>query len=335
MTLNGAGNGTYEAVRNTLGLESLSLEEINLSYLSIMQELTKIDTEVTFQIANSIWYKNDLNFKEQFINTDKYYFNAQVTGLNFSDPTSAAVMNQWVDENTNGKIKEIIEPPIDKNAVMFLINAIYFKGTWKYQFDPNYTTDFNFILEDGSTKLCEMMNQKSKLPYLSNELFQAVDLPYGNGKFRMTILLPTSNKTTDDIINEITPDKYQNWLNSFSEIELGLLLPKFTLDYDLTLNDALKQLGMEIAFTSNADFTAMYEPGGISISEVKHKTYVKVDEEGTEAAGVTSVGVVTGSGYGSNEIIMLVNRPFLVIIRETDLNVILFIGKIIDPSNSD
>jgi serpin B len=332
MTLNGANGQTNEAIRTTLSLEGLSSDEINQSYKSLMQLLTEIDPKVNFLIANSIWYRNDMTFTEKFINTNKYFFNASITELDFGDPLAASIINRWVENNTNGKIKEIVDDPIDPEVVMFLINAIYFKGTWKYQFDPNYTKDNSFYLENGTTTNCKMMNQKSKFSYYQNDLFQAIDLLYGDRNFNMIILLPQPSKSTEDIVKEFNLVNWKVWLNSFSEKEVGLILPKFTLEYELELNDVLKQLGMEIAFSANADFTAMYEPGGLFISKVKHKTYVKVDEEGTEAAAVTSVEIIE-TASGIDEIIMMINHPFIFIIRDSNSNSILFIGKILDPTN--
>jgi serine protease inhibitor len=330
MTLNGANGNTYNAIRNTLCLQDISNNEINQSYKSLMELLVSIDSKIFFTIANSIWYQNSMTFEEQFINTNKEYFNAQVTSLDFNDPLSSSIINHWVEEKTNGKIKEIVDSPIPSGAVMFLINAIYFKGIWKFQFDPNYTKDDHFYSEDGSIKNCRMMNQKVSIPYYSNDLFQAIDLPYGDGKFSMTVLLPNPNKSVNDAINRLTPDNWQDLLHSFSEKEVGLLMPKFILEYNLKMNDALMQLGMAAAFSDQADFTSMYKPGGLFISSVKHKTFVKVDEEGTEAAAVTSVQI-DRTAYGDKEIIMQVNRPFIFIIREINSDAILFIGKITEP----
>lgn len=332
MTLNGANGNTYDAIQNTLCLQGLSNNEINQSYKSLMELLASYDSKIVFKIANSIWYRNTMDFEEQFLNTNKNYFSAQVTPLDFEDPLAASIINRWVDENTNGKIKEIVDSPISGDAVMFLINAIYFKGTWKFQFDSAYTKDDTFYSEDGSIKTCRMMNQKVTIPYYSNDLFRAVDLPYGDGNFRMTIILPKSGKSTNDVINELTSDNWQNWLNCFSEKEVGLLMPKFTLEYNLKMNEVLVQLGMSIAFSGAADFSTMYKPGGLFISEVKHKTFVKVDEEGTEAAAVTSVQVEKSlENIGNQEILMKINHPFIFAIREKNTDAVLFIGKIIVP----
>ena len=330
MTYNGASGSTQEAMQTTLELSGLTIQEVNESYKSLIELLTGLDPKVKFQIANSIWYRQEYSFEEEFINLCKTYFNALVRGLDFSDPNAADTINGWVKENTNGRIEEIVDKPIDSLIVMFLINAIYFKGTWTYEFDEELTKDDWFYLPDGSRKPCKMMEQRSEYNYFSNPDFQAIDLPYGDGDFSMTIFLPHPQKDIDSLIAEFTEENWDNWINSFSKDSGDIYIPKFTLEYGIKLNDVLKALGMEIAFDPyRADFTRMYKPGGIWIDKVKHKTFVKVNEEGTEAAAVTSVemGFVSVSGF-----YMRVDRPFVFVIRENKSQTILFMGKIVEPT---
>ncbi|MEA1912385.1 MAG: serpin family protein [candidate division WOR-3 bacterium] len=330
MTYNGANGSTQEAMQTTLELDGLTIQEVNESYESLIELLTQLDPKVQFQIANSIWYRQEYSFEEEFINRCKTYFNALVRGLDFNDSNAADTINEWVNENTNGKIKEIIDKPIDPLTVMFLIDAIYFKGIWTYEFDKEQTKDDQFYLPYGTRKSCKMMEQKGDFQYFSNADFQAVDLPYGDGDFSMTIFLPHPEKNIDSLIAEFNEENWNQWISSFSEQEITLQLPKFTLEYEIKLNDVLKALGMEIAFDGNrADFTKMYKPGGIYIDRVKHKTFVKVNEEGTEAAAVTSVEMkfVSVSGF-----YMRVDRPFVFVIRENQSQTILFIGKIVEPT---
>ena len=330
MTYNGANGSTQEAMQATLELSGLTIQEVNESYKSLIELLTGLDPKVQFQIANSIWYRQEFSFEEEFINLCKTYFNALVRGLDFNDPNAADTINGWVEENTNGKIKEIVDKPIDPLIVMFLINAIYFKGTWTYEFDEDKTKDDWFYLPDGSRKPCKMMEQRIQCDYFSNPDFQAIDLPYGDGDFSMTIFLPRPQKNIDSLIAEFTEENWDNWINSFSKDSGDIYIPKFTLEYGIKLNDVLKALGMEIAFDPyRADFTRMYKPGGIWIDKVKHKTFVKVNEEGTEAAAVTSVemGFVSVSGF-----YMRVDRPFVFVIRENKSQTILFMGKIVEPT---
>ena len=331
MTYNGANGSTQEAMQTTLELSGLTIQEVNESYKSLIELLTELDPKVKFQIANSIWYRQEFSFEEEFINLCKAYFNALVRGLDFNNPNAADTINEWVEENTNGRIEEIVDKPIDSLIVMFLINAIYFKGTWTYEFDEDKTKDDWFYLPDGSRKPCKMMEQRIQCDYFSNPDFQAIDLPYGDGDFSMTIFLPHPQKDIDSLIAEFTEENWDNWINSFSKDSGDIYIPKFTLEYGIKLNDVLKALGMEIAFDPyRADFTRMYKPGGIWIDKVKHKTFVKVNEEGTEAAAVTSVEMIEGAA-GSG-FYMRVDRPFVFVIRENKSQTILFMGKIVEPT---
>ena len=332
MTLNGANGTTREAMINTLELAGLSDQQINESYQSLMELLVGLDPKVRFQIANSIWYRNDHVFEELFFNQCKKYFDAEVAGLDFSDPKSKDIINGWVDDNTNGKIKEIVER-INANNVMFLINAIYFKGTWTYQFDESGTFDDQFYLPDNSTVPCKMMAQKEEYPYFATDQFQAVDLSYGDGLYSMVIILPNSNVDIDDVIMALDQSTWNEWLSKFEKQKGDVFLPRFKLEYKIKLNDILIALGMGTAFSPvEADFSKMYKPGGLYIDEVNHKTYVEVNEEGTEAAAVTSVVISERSTGGDEGFVMHMNRPFIFAIREHHSGTILFVGKIVNPS---
>lgn len=330
MTYNGANGSTQEAMQKTLELNGLTIQEVNESYKSLIELLSGLDPKVRFQIANSIWYRQEYSFEKEFIDLNKKYFNAEVRGLNFADPNAVKIINGWVDKSTNGKIKEIVDPPIDPLTVMFLINAIYFKGFWTYQFDKKLTKDNWFTLPDSSKKACKMMVQGGEFQYFENADFQAIDMPYGDGDFSMTIFLPNLNVDIDSLIAEFNQENWDLWINSFSKHEVIIEFPKFTLEYELKLNDVLKTLGMAIAFEPDqADFTKMYKgPENAYISQVKHKTFVQVNEEGTEAAAVTSVEIeVTSAGPW-----MRVDRPFVFVIRENKSQTILFMAKIVEPT---
>jgi len=331
MTYNGAHGKTQEAMQKTLELNGLTIQEVNECYKHLIETLTQLDPKVQFQIANSIWYRLGFTPEQEFIRLCSKYFDAQVEGLNFADPNAPHTINAWVDENTNGKIKEIADDAIDPSIIMFLINAIYFKGIWTYQFDPKLTEDGRFYLPDDSIKICKLMAQRNLYRCFSNADFRAVDLPYGDGEFSMTIFLPRGEKNVDSLIAKFDSDSFSYWISGFtlSSDSFDIYIPKFKLEDGLTLNGVLKALGMAIAFDPfQADFTKMYQGGGVWISEVKHKTFVEVNEEGTEAAAVTSVSMT----YGVNHSDFRVNRPFVFVIRENKSQTILFIGKIVEPT---
>lgn len=332
MAYNGADGETREAIQNTLELSGLTLEEVNDSYKSLIEFLMQLDPDVAFQIANSIWHRIGFTVKKEFIDLNRDYFNAKVAGLDFNDPSAADTINAWVYEKTNGKIKGIIEPPIDPLTMLFLINAIYFKGSWTYEFDEALTTDDIFRLPDGTTDQCKMMHQKSDFPYFAGDDFQAVDLPYGNGMFNMAIFLPSPGSDIDAFIAQLNEENWELWFNSFAERTVNLSMPKFKLECKYNLNDALKALGMGIAFDAiRADFGNINNAPDLHISNVKHKTFVEVNEEGTEAAAVTSIEIGITS-VQPNEVYMRVDRPYIFVIHENQSNAILFMGKMLQPA---
>lgn len=333
MTLNGANGNTYDAMQKTLQFTGLTSTEINESYKSLIELLTGLDYGVQFDIANSIWYRQDFTIETDFINLNKTYFGAQVQGLDFNSPGAPQTINNWVNNSTKGKISQIVDGPIHPMTLMFLINAIYFKGVWTYKFDKNATTDEQFYLADGSTVPCKMMKQSADFLYMDNDLFQAVDLPYHREKFRMLILLPKPGKTTQQVIEQLNYENWKQWVKNLAKLKGDVQLPRFKMEYKITLNDALESLGMGIAFSSNADFTKMYKPGNLFINEVKHKTFVEVNEEGTEAAAVTSVEMRFTSVGPSDSFFMRIDRPFIFAIHENHSETILFIGKIGAPGN--
>ncbi|MCK5823717.1 MAG: serpin family protein, partial [Bacteroidales bacterium] len=249
MTYNGADNETKTAMEKTLRLNGLSTDEINNSYKNIMNSLIGLDPKVIFNIANSIWYRDDFNVEQNFIDVNKNYYDAEVNALDFSDSQAKDIINKWIADNTNNKITEIVDY-ISPETVMFLINAIYFKGNWKYEFDSSDTESKPFYLASGTTKNVLMMQQEASFNFLTNDLFKAVELPYGGEKFSMVVLLPNEGKTTDDIINELNDNNWNSWLNSFEKVgDIHIIMPKFKFKYDKSLNNALIDMGLGIAFS--------------------------------------------------------------------------------------
>jgi len=330
MTLNGAAGNTYDAMANTLELRGMSTEEINKSYQSVMKLLTTLDPKVIFEIANSIWYRDTFHVEQDFIDVNKEFFDALVRALDFNDPASVDIINDWASEKTHGLIDEVIDE-IDPATIMFLINALYFKGTWLYEFDPADTKPAPFYLANGSQTEVKMMSQRSDFHYYANDQFQAIDLPYGNEKFSMTAFLPQPGVDIDDLISQISDQSWSSWINGFPEEKLGvnLYMPRFTIEYEKELKDVLTSLGMGIAFNPSADFTNINELGGIWIDDVTHFTYVQVDEEGTEAAAVTVVEMIRDSSGGIP--VMRIDRPFFFVIHENQNDTILFMGKVMNP----
>jgi len=326
MTYNGTAGTTEEGMRACLEFGDLNREEINQGYQDLIELLCNMDPDVTMEVANSIWYREGFEVLQSFIDAMLTFFDALVTAVDFTDPGTVDVINAWVAEKTHDKIDKILNETY-ADMVMVLINAIYFKGTWTYEFDPEDTRDGTFHASD-SDQTVKMMNMHGELSYQENQDFQAVDLPYGHELFSMTVFLPREGKSVDDIIAMLTDQNWSAWMAGFEVQEIDLALPRFELEYDKVLNDVLKALGMQDAFDPMvADFSGIKPDHDMWISEVKHKTYVKVNEEGTEAAAVTSVTVVD-SAAGP---FMTVDRPFLFVIHDKNSKAMMFMGKIVDP----
>lgn len=333
MTYNGAADSTKEAMKETLKLAGFTDEEINNSYQSIVDQLLKLDPKIILSIANSIWCRQGFTVLPEFIELNQHYYDAEVSELDFNLPEAKDIINEWVDEKTNGLITEIIDYiPIE--AVMYLINAIYFKGLWKYEFDPEATGEQSFYLKDGNTKMVDMMEMENDLLHMSNNLFSAVKLPYGDGAFNMTILLPRPQYTPDDIVEELTNENWNTWMGSFGEEHVVVKLPKFKFEFFRLLNQDLTDMGMGIAFEPfNADFSGINPLVQLYISRVLHKTFIDVSEEGTEAAAVTAVEIsfTSADPDSPTATFFVVDRPFLFTIQENSSGTILFMGRVNRP----
>ena len=324
MAVNGADAATAEAIEETLGLSGLTIDEINESYRHLMEVLSGLDPEVRFELANSVWLSLGSSVEQDFIDLSKTYFDADVRSLDFDRPGAADVINEWVAHETNGSVRDIGDIDLLPIDVMLLINVIYFKGAWTYKFKEESTRDGWFTVADGSTSACEMMVQNGCFEYTENADFQAMDLPYGNGEFSMTVLLPRPEKTVDSLILDMR-ENWDQWIESLSEEMVDLELPRFTVEHRSDLKDVLTTLGMGIAFEPGDRFPQM--ASGLWINEVKHNTFLRVDEAGTEAAGATGLDIIASIPKA-----MRVDRPFLFAIREHRSQTILFIGKVVDPS---
>ncbi|HUP01448.1 MAG TPA: serpin family protein [Gemmatimonadota bacterium] len=325
MTMNGAAGETREEMEATLGFSALTLEEINAAYRAVIDLLLGLDPAVEIRVANSIWYRMGFTVIPEFLETNRAYFEAEVTALDFASPDAVRTINEWVDRNTSGRIPEIVES-IPSDVVMYLINATYFKGLWDAPFDPEATHERLFRRADGVEKPVPMMFQHGEFPYVETEAYRAADLPYGGGAFAMTVVVPAEGTSLAQLVAGLDARGWAELTEGLSAAEIVVELPRFELEYEKTLNEMLQDLGMELAFTGAADFSRLTPGGGVWIDEVKHKTFVKVDEEGTEAAAVTSVAMTTSLKPG-----IYADRPFLFAIRERTTGTILFIGQFVDP----
>jgi serine protease inhibitor len=327
MALNGAGGETYDAMRSTLRLGSMAETDINLGYRDLIALFDGLDSRTEMRIANSIWGHSTLPIEPSFTDAGRTYFDAAVSTLDFGTPEALAAINEWVSGKTNGRIPRLLDR-LSPDEVLFLINAIYFKGKWRHAFDVKDTRGGPFHGADGLDRAAHLMWQRQDLRYDETEDYQAVDLLYGSGAFAMTVLLPKVGRTPTEVLSGLDPETWSGLTGRFDEREVALTLPRFRLEYGRRLNDDLKALGMGIAFGAGADFDRIADlrPRRLYITRVEQKTFVEVNEEGTEAAAATAVGFGPTSAPVSVE--MRVDRPFVVAIRERLSGAVLFLGVI-------
>lgn len=335
MALNGAKGETYDEMVKTLELSGLSTDDINKSNKYLIETLPTIDPKVKFQIANSIWNRQGFSVIPDFLNVNKQYYNAEVRELNFSLPDAVTIINKWIADKTNNKIDKVLDS-IDPAVVMYLINALYFKGDWKVEFNEKNTIKSAFSTHPGTkvkSLITDFMVQKRTFRYYENNNIQAVDLPYGDSLYSMTVIVPKENGSVDELIKNMTALELQNITDGLKQKAGTLMLPKFKYTFFKEMSEILKKLGMVKAFNGSADFSKITPGGGIYISRVLHKAFVEVNEKGTEAAAVTVIEFEKTSI--STDFYMNVDRPFIFFIRESSTNTILFAGKIADPTKNE
>jgi serine protease inhibitor len=328
MTHNGANGDTKTEMQNTLRFPDFSADEINGYFQTLSNTLPDLDPTVKLGIANSIWYRQDFSVLPDFISINQSYYNAEVKALDFDDPASVNKINGWVATKTNDKIKKVIDQ-ITPDMVMFLINAIYFKGQWTYDFDKDLTAEAPFHLASSEQSTVPFMHQKGTFHYYSNDSLQLLEMPYGQGNFSMVVLLPKQGYSVTALADGLTPGNWNGWLADTARANVDIAMPKLKFEYERILNDDLKELGMVKAF-GPADFTSINPDADLYISFVKHNSFVEVNEEGTEAAAVTVVGIAYLTAPVEPVFIPFVaDHPFIFAIRETTTNTILFMGKVV------
>jgi len=334
MTLNGAEGETFDQMANVLGLTGLEIEDIN----SVNADLLEIDWArygiEDLSIVNSLWADRGFSFEPGFMKVNRDVYGARITTLDLQDPETPERINAWVRDATRERIDRIVGV-IPDFAVLYLINAVYFKGAWKEPFEEKNTEEEDFFLLDGTPTRVPMMFNSGSYRYLDGEGFQAIALPYGVGRICMYVLLPDRDVGLAGFLAGLDGGTWGEWigeLRSRGPRDGSLKMPRFELEYGVSLGDFLQPMGMAVAFDpARADFSRMI-PEQVWIDEVKHKTYLKVNEEGTEAAAGTSVGIALSIMPERREPFrMVVNRPFFVAVRDNATGWILFMGVVADP----
>lgn len=338
MTVSGAVGETQRAMMQTLALDGLTLADVNQASLDLRKVLVKPDTKVTLSIANSIWLGKGIKFVPDFLDMGSKFYGAKLANADFESDRAARTINGWVKDNTDGKIPELLDVRPMPGIVCELVNAVYFEGRWTDVFEKSRTAPRSFTLLDGSKKRVPMMSRSGAYEYLERPGFQAIRLPYGKERLAMYVFLPAQSSSLDTFCKTLTAENWAAWMKTFGTQSGEIVLPKFRAEYGAKLNDALKAMGMGIAFEQGkADFSGMCgKPGEVWIDQVLHKTYVDVDEEGTKAAAATSA-VMTMAGelhIPGKPFEMVVDRPFFCAIVDRATGAVLFAGAIVDPEEA-
>lgn len=337
MTCNGASGTTRDAMVNVLGYSGLSLDQINGGNKTLLANLARPAEGIELSIANSLWARKDVEFKPDFLQRNREFFGAEINTL-----TTADAINAWVSKNTRGKIDKIISR-IDRSHILFLVNAVYFNGLWSVPFDARLTGDGEFTTAAGTVVKVPMMHNTARYEYIQGDGFQLINLGYGKGRISMYVLLPAKGTNLTSFLKKVTPAAWNGWIKQVHDriSEVDLTLPKFKIEYkaEAEAKRALTALGMGVAFDPDkANFKAMCRippTPNVYIGEVVHKTYIDVNEKGTEAAAATSVGMrATAVGPGMTPR-MIVDHPFLFAIRDNETGQMLFVGAIAHPSTDN
>lgn len=327
MLANGAGGATLSEILATLGWTGKQPDEINALCAMEMDKAGKADPQVEVSIANYIAVSKSQQLNDTFRSTVEDSYKAGVESIDFASQSAARHINDWCASHTDGMIPKIVEQ-LDPNAIAYLMNAIYFNGTWTSKFSKEQTRKERFRGYTRDIKQVDMMHQSGKFMYADNDMFAAVSLPYGNHCYRMVVLLPNEGKSLDDITATLDTKAFANVLDSMEQCIVDLKLPRFSIETELPLNDIVAKLGAPSMFKPGvADFSQM-ATGQMCISKMLQKAKIEVEEEGTRAAAVT-VGVMIGASLRSHEprrVEFHANRPFAYIITDP-CGAIVFIGR--------
>ena len=332
MTSNGASGTTRDAILRTLHADTQSLEAFNAANRALAAEIAATRS-VQLSMANALWVQQGFPLKPAFTQTLQSAFSAQAANLDFRSPAAIQAVNGWVAKHTNDRIAKILDE-IDPSTVAILANAIAFKGKWTLQFDPKETQPRDFTTGTGAVHQLPMMKHSAEYAYANGNGLEAIRLPYADRTFAMYVVLPQDPAGMQSFLRQLTPDTFAALISSLQERRGTIELPRFTISFNATLNAILKKLGMGIAFSGSADFSGISDRSRLEISEVRHASFLKVDEEGTEAAAATITGIRPAMArFEPPPFHMIVDRPFFVAIRDERDGQLLFTGTIFDPAS--
>jgi serpin B len=288
---------------------------------------------VQLRVANTLWPRKGYEFLRAFLTLTKRFYGVRITPVDFGDGEAARLtINTWVEERTENKIKDLIaEGVLDDSTRLVLVNAIYFKGNWADRFDPGLTNQAAFLTPTGGQVQVPMMTLKHTFKYAEDDVLQALELPYAGGDLSMLVLLPRDVNGLVRLEESLVVKNLDKWKKNLQETEVEVSLPRFELTFPFRLDDTLKSMGMENAFSTKADFSGMDGTQELYLGAVLHKAFVAVNEQGTEAAAATAVAMQT-KALAFSPIIFRADHPFVFFIHENGTGSILFIGRVENPA---
>jgi serpin B len=331
MVANGAAGQTKTEMQQVLKTTAMSADSLNGAFKDLAAQLNG-RPDVVLNLANGVWVQEGFHLKPAFSADNQKFFQAQLASVDFRTPSAANRINDWAQQQTHGKIKDVVRYPFPAQTRLLLANAIYFKGAWAKPFKQAATRPLDFHLADGSAKQVQMMSQESRFAYQETEDFQAVKLPYKGG-MQMELYLPQTNSNPQKLLAGLAAlDWRKDIQGGFAVREGTVTLPKFKIECDLSLKDTLTGLGLKRAFAADADFSGIADDP-LSISDVKQKSYVNVNEAGTEAAAVTTVTMVANALMRPppEKFTLVLDRPFFFVISDQSTQSILFMGVVNNP----
>lgn len=333
MTYGGAGGKTEAEMRKVLHF-ALKEEKLHQAFAALAGKMESKENRLS--VANRLWGQKGLKFHEAFLTLTSQYYGAELQQLDFKNATEAArkTINAWVEEKTEDKIIELIKPGL-LGSLTFLVltNAIYFKGAWESKFDEKHTKDAFFTPLEGKKVKVPMMHQEEDINYASVDDLQILEMPYAGEEMSMVVLLPGQSSSLDNLEKSLTWENLNTWLSALQKQKVEVFLPSFKMTSGFLLGDALRSMGMESPFSAkDADFSGIADAEVFFLSEVIHKAYVDVNEEGTEAAAATAV-MVKGAKPPGQPPVFRADRPFLFLIMEKSSGSILFIGRLANPAD--
>ena len=332
MLANGADGETQQQILATLGwagegIQQPSLQDINDYSRMLIEKPARRDKAVTVEIANYVAVNKEFKLNSKFQKSVERDYKAGVESLNFTSPSTLKRINDWCNDRTHGMIPSIINE-LDPDAVSYLMNAIYFNGTWKDKFSKEETKQEMFRGYTRDIQYVDMMHRHGEYFYADGDGYSAVSIPYGNGAFRMTVILPSEGSFLRDVMASMDGGKFQELQRSMEKCNVDLKIPRFTTEVDLPLNDIISALGAPLIFSSQADFS-QFARGDFYVSKMFQKAKIEVSEEGTKAAAVTAAIMMMSAVRPEKKrnVVFHADSPFAYIISESSTSIIYFMGQ--------